>query len=132
MSAAFITITAQLAHDPELRTSDKGTEMCTLVLPVRTGWGNNKITTWWRATLFGKRAKVADRHLRKGSWVCVSGPASVYEYDGKDGRRFRPQLTCSEFHFVGPKQDDGGYSSKPASGGSYGGRPPAPGKADAP
>ena len=116
MSAAIITITARLARDPEIKTSGKGTQMCTLVLPVDTGWGDNKTTTWWRATIFGKRGEAAAQYLRKGSWVCVSGPASVREYDGKNGKGYSPELTCSEFQFVGPKQDDGG-----SGGGGYGG-----------
>lgn len=130
MSAAIITITARLARDPELKTSGKGTQMCTLVLPVDTGWGDNKTTTWWRATLFGKRAEVAGQYLKKGSWVCVSGPASVREYEGKNGKGYSPELTCSDFSFVGPKQDDngsgssGGYSGG-SGGGGYGGGGPS-------
>ncbi len=116
MSAAIITITARLARDPEIKTSGKGTQMCTLVLPVDTGWGDGKTTTWWRATIFGRRAEAAAQYLRTGSWVCVSGPASVREYDGKNGKGYSPELTCSEFQFVGPKQDDGG-----SGGGGYGG-----------
>jgi single-strand DNA-binding protein len=105
MAAAIITITARLARDPELRRSTKGTSMVSLTLPVDTGWGDHKTTTWWRATLFGARAESAAQHLRKGSWVCVSGPASVREFEGKNGKGYSPEVTASTWSFVGPKEN---------------------------
>lgn len=123
MSIAQITITARLARDPELKTSGKGTQMCTLVLPVDTGWGDNKTTTWWRATLFGRKAEVAAQYLKKGAWVSVSGPASVREYQGKNGAGFSPEVTCNDFAFVGNKADNnGGYGGGSGSSGTSGGR----------
>ncbi len=82
---AYMTITARLARDPETRTSNKGTSVCKLTLPVDTGWGDNKRTTWWTVSLFGKRAETAGAHLGKGQWVAVSGKPEVRTYEKKDG-----------------------------------------------
>ena len=99
---AHMTITARLARDPETRSSAKGTNICTLLLPVDTGWGDNKTTTWWRVSLFGKRADVAARFMRKGAWCCVSGSPTVREYEKRDGTTgFSAEMVADSFDFVG-------------------------------
>lgn len=103
---AHMTITARLARDPETRSSAKGTNICTLLLPVDTGWGDNKTTTWWRVSLFGKRADVAARFMRKGAWCCVSGSPTVREYEKRDGTTgWSAEMVADSFDFVGNKQD---------------------------
>ena len=105
MSSATIVITGRLARDPELRTTHSGTSVCTLTIPVDTGWGDNKKTTWWKVSLWGKRAEAAGQHLRKKSWVTITGKPSVEEYSKRDGSiGFSPKVDASDFSFVGPKQ----------------------------
>lgn len=107
MSAAHISLTARLARDPESRTTGSGTTVCNLTLPVDTGWGDKKQTTWWTATLFGKKAEVAMRYLQKGSWVAVSGNAQVRTYEKRDGTTgFSAEVTVNDMSFVGPKPED--------------------------
>lgn len=108
MTTANMTLVGRLARDPDVRTSHKGTTVCTLTVPVDTGWGDNKTTTWWRVSLFGKRGESAGQYLRKGSWVSVSGPASVREYDKKDGTKgWSAEVTANDWSFVGPKEGGG-------------------------
>jgi single-strand DNA-binding protein len=103
---ANMTITARLARDPDSRTSAKGTVVTTLTLPVDTGWGDNKHTTWWRVSLFGARAETAAKYLIKGSWVAVSGTPSVRTYTKKDGTDgVSAELSATSMDFVGPKPE---------------------------
>lgn len=118
---AFISVTGRLARDPETRTAGSST-VTTLVIPVDTGFGDRKVTTWWRASLWGKRGEKAAEYLRKGSWVAVSGSASIREYDGKNGRGFSPEIDAQDWAFVGNKSDN----DQPSGGQSYGGGAPAP------
>ena len=121
MGKASITIVGRLARDPELRTTAKGTQVCKLTLPVDTGFGDNKVTTWWSATLFGKRAEVAAKHSKKGDTVMVSGPPTVREYTKRDGDTgWSAELVASDFDFVS--------TGKPAQGNNA----PAPKKKSAP
>jgi len=134
MSSINATIVGRLAKDPESRTTNSGTQMTTCTIPVDTGWGDSKATTWWRVTIFGKRADVVAKHLRKGKWVTFSGPVSVREYTKKDGTKgFSAEMVANDFDFVGNKSDNessggqsGGYSSpspspKPTASSGYGG-----------
>ena len=105
MSVAHMPIVTRLGRDPELRTTSSGKTMCTLSLPTETGWGDNKKTTWWKATVWGKRAEAAAKYLSKGSWVCVQGKAGVEEWTTRENeKRSTPVIEVNDWSFVGPKQ----------------------------
>ena len=117
MSAANITLVGRLARDPESRTSNRGTTIVKLTIPVDTGWGENKTTTWWTAAIFGKQAERAQQYLNKGSWVCVSGNASVRSYEKRDGSTgHSAEVAVDSWSFVGNKQqeDSEPYRESPA------------------
>jgi single-strand DNA-binding protein len=108
MATATIVISARLARDPELRQSNNGNSVCRITLPVDTGFGENKETTWWTATLFGKKAEAVARYLKKGQWVTVTGEPKMRQYTKRDGEvAFSAELVAYDFGFVGNKSDDG-------------------------
>lgn len=114
MGKASITIVGRLARDPELRTTAKGTQVCKLTLPVDTGFGDNKTTTWWSATLFGKRAETAAKYSKKGDTVMVSGPPTVREYTKRDGDTgWCAELVASDFDFVSTGKPQGNAAPAP-------------------
>lgn len=115
MSTIQATIVGRLARDPETKTTNNGTTLTSCTIPVDTGWGDNKHTTWWRVTIFGKRAEVVGKHLAKGRWASFTGAVSVREYTKKDGSKgVSAEMTASDFAFVGNRSDN--------EGGSYGNR----------
>jgi len=123
---AFISVTGRLAQDPETRTAGSST-VTTLVIPVDTGWGDRKTTTWWRASLWGKRGEKAAEFLRKGQWVSVSGSAKIREYEGKNGKGFSAEVEANDWSFVGNKSDNQGGGQDYGGGGqSYSSPAPAP------
>ncbi len=120
------TITGRLARDPETRNTNKGTSITTMTVPVDTGWGDSKVTTWWRVTLFGKRGETAGRHLNKGDWATFSGPVSVREYTKKNGDKgWSAEMTANDFGFVGNKShnSNSGQSRSSSSRSNQGGAP---------
>lgn len=119
MSKATGTIVGRLARDPESRFTGSGTQLVTCTIPTESGWGDSKATTWWRVTLFGKKADIVAKHLSKGRWAMFTGEFSVLEYTKKDGTKgFSAEMTASDFAFVGNKGDgDSGQSSGSGGGG---------------
>ena len=80
--AAGLVVALGLAHASNHRTSGgtRGHPKCLAdvvedgrTIPIDTGFGDRKQTTWWRVVLFGKRAEQAARMLTKGTWVSVTG-----------------------------------------------------------
>lgn len=78
----LITITGYLSRDPELATAGDG-EVCRLNIPVKQGWGDREQTNWFRASVWGKRAKTVSEKCRKGTKVTVVGELVIGEYQGK-------------------------------------------------
>ena len=116
---ASITITGRLAFDPETRKTRGGDTVCNLKIPVDTGWGENKTTTWWKVTIFGKRAEIAAKYLRKRSWVTVTGEPSVETWTRKDGSGdgWSPSVRAHAWDFVGNKADNDSSDDSPAERG---------------
>ena len=81
-----------LGADPETRSFQNGGKVCNLRLAVSESWkdkatGEKKEKTEWvSVAIFGDGlATVAERYLRKGSKVFVSGKLSTRKWTDKDG-----------------------------------------------
>ena len=126
---AYITITARLARDPELRETPHGKSLCKLSLPNDSGWGDNKQTTWWGCTIWGKRGETAAKYLKKGSWVTVTGVPSLRKYHKKDGTEGSSlEVEVNDWGFCGPKPEAQQQSSsnRGGFGGGYNADAPSP------
>lgn len=78
-----IIIAGRLGRDAELRSLQHGDQVCGFTVAVDTRAGREKVTNWWRCSLWGKRAEALAPYLLKGVSVTVSGEFSLGEYDGK-------------------------------------------------
>lgn len=78
-----ITIAGRLGRDAELRSTQGGDQVCNFTVAVDTRQGREKVTNWWRVSLWGKRGEALAQYLTKGSNVTVTGEFSLSEYDGK-------------------------------------------------
>lgn len=78
-----ITIAGRIGNDAELRTTNNGDQVCGFSVAVDTRQGREKVTNWWRVSLWGKRAEALNQYLTKGSNVTVSGEFSLGDYNGK-------------------------------------------------
>ncbi len=113
-----ITIAGRLGKDATRGTTQSGDVVANFSVAVETRNGQNKVTNWWRCSMWGKRADALGRYLTKGTSVAITGEFSLGEYDGK------PQLNCrvSEITLLGGgdqgerQADTGGAASRgPAS-----------------
>jgi single-strand DNA-binding protein len=98
-----ITIAGRIGRDAELRTTQAGDKVCSFSVAVDARDGREKITNWWRVSVWGKRGEALAQYLTKGASVTVAGEFSLGEFDGK------PQLNvrASEIALQGGKQDSG-------------------------
>lgn len=78
------TCIGRLGGDPAVRQSKEGDDIASFTVAVNSGYGNNKATTWFKVSLFGKRAGVS-QYLAKGKRVGVTGEVVLRSYKGKDG-----------------------------------------------
>lgn len=120
-----IIIVGYLGKDPELRYTPQGMAVCNFSIATtekrkepRSG-ETQDITTWFKVTLWGKLAELANQYLSKGKQVYIEGRLRQEEYTDRDGvKRTSLVVNASDMHFLGTKGDEAGgsYSSQPPQG----------------
>lgn len=80
MLQAFIAGT--LGRDAELRDVGQSV-VCSFSVAIEQRVKREKVTTWVRCSLWGRRGEALVSHLTKGSKVSVSGTLTVGVYNGK-------------------------------------------------
>ena len=115
---AHTTIIGHLGQDPELRETPSGMPVASCSVATARKRGQEETTTWWRVSLFGKRAEVLVQYLRKGDPVLFSGEPYLRPWTDKVGNeRVSLELAASDFAFVGGKdrkQQQDAYLPPPA------------------
>jgi len=105
-----LVIIGRLGRDPESRDVAE-TTVCNFSLAVDGGRKDDP-PTWFRVAAWGKLGEGCRRYLSKGRQVCVIGPVSVREYDGRNGeKRFSLEVTAREVEFLAGGKDDGAKGS---------------------
>jgi single-strand DNA-binding protein len=101
MLQAFIAGT--LGRDAELRDVGQSV-VCSFSVAVEQRVKREKVTTWVRCSLWGRRGEALASHLTKGSKVSVSGTLTVGVYNGKP----TIDLSVSEVTLQGRRAGAGG------------------------
>ena len=106
MSFNKITMVGNVGRDPELRRLSDGATVCNFNLAVDETSRDKKgaVTsspTWFRVTVWGERAVVCARSLKKGSAVYVAGRLKPKQWEDKTGeRRFSLEVKASDVRFL--------------------------------
>jgi single-strand DNA-binding protein len=113
-----LIVVGNLGGDPEMKEVN-GQSVTTFSLAVNRRWNNAQgqqvdETTWFRVSVWGRRAEVANEYLTKGSKVLVEGrlkpdaetggPRLWTRQDGTPAASF--EMTADNFSFVGSKGDN--------------------------
>jgi single stranded DNA-binding protein len=78
------TVTGNLGKDAETRqVGDDSVTSFSIASNEKVK--GEKITTWVRASIWGKRGSALAQYLTSGTKVCIVGTASLRSYQGKDG-----------------------------------------------
>lgn len=127
-----IILVGYLGKDPELRYTPQGMAVCNFNVATterrkdsRTSEAQD-ITTWFRVTLFGRRAEVANQYLSKGKQVYIEGTLRQEEWVDRDGaKRTTLAVTATDMQFLGTKGDEAGeaFSSQSPQGQRTSGAP---------
>lgn len=107
-----IILVGNLGRDPELRYTPQGNAVCSFSLATnerrkdKSGEFQDH-TTWFKVTLWDKKAEVAAQYLTKGKPVYIEGRLRMEEWTDRDGRQ-RPSLevTATDMQFIGSRGDD--------------------------
>ena len=116
-----LTIIGNLTRDPELRTTQDGTSVCTFSVAVnrrsRRDAQNQPEADFFRVTAWRQLGENCAKFLAKGRKVAVVGPVSVHTFQGSDGTtRASLEVTADEVEFLSSRNDGevGGYAASAA------------------
>jgi single-strand DNA-binding protein len=109
-----IIIVGYLGRDPEIRYTPDGQAVCNFSIATterrkdRSGDAQD-ITTWFRVTLWGRKAEVANQYLSKGKQVYLEGTLRQEEWTDRDGlKRTSLVVNATDVQFLTPKGDESG------------------------
>lgn len=111
MSFNKITIVGYLGRDPELRYTPQGTAVCKLSVATTERRKNvagepEDHTTWFRITVWGRQAELANEYLSRGRQVYIEGRLRLEEYTNREGsQRISPEVNATEIQFLGQRGD---------------------------
>lgn len=108
-----IVLLGNLVRDPELKKFDgEGSEKCCAKFTVAVGRlyksadGTIK-TDFIPVIIWGKRAEVIAKYMKKGDCISLSGSLRTRSYDDKDGnKKYIAEVIADEFKFVGGKKNN--------------------------
>ena len=104
----YIHIHGRLGRDPELKEykNAKGEPGKLAKFSVGVNRDTGDDTDWFDCTVFGKRAEVVEKFLKKGSEVTVTGHMESRKYEDKNGnKRTAWGVNVIAFDFCGKKSD---------------------------
>lgn len=122
-----ISVIGRLAAYSELKHTASGSAVLEFRIADDVGFGDKKVTNWWRCALWGKQAegKLVE-FLKKGQQVVVFGEATMREWTDKEGvKKLSPELRVNSVQLAGS-------SAGGSSGQTDHGREKADGYAPAP
>lgn len=105
----------RLGNDAEQRFLDSGTAILSFSVAVDVGFGDKKMTQWYRCALFGKRAEGSLKdYLTKGQQVVIEGSPKLNEYTTKDGdSKASIEVNLDDVTLVGGRPDESTQATAP-------------------
>ena len=128
-----LTVIGRLGRDPEMRYMPSGDPVTSFSIATDRAWNDKngqkqKETTWFRCSVFGKQAEVANQYLGKGKMVLVEGrlrvdpktggPSTYTRQDGSVAANF--EIVAENLRFLSPR-DEGGVPSEGGGDADHGG-----------
>lgn len=111
-----IILVGNLGRDPEMRYTPSGQAVCNLNIATNRTWSRDgeqqKETTWFRVTVWGRQAETVHQYLRKGRTVLIEGRMNPDEngnprvWTGNDGQpRASFEVTAQNVRFLGGRAE---------------------------
>ena len=132
-----VILIGNLGRDPEVRSMQNGNKVANLSLATSENWKDKNTgerkekTEWHRVVIFGNLADIAERYLKKGSKVYISGQLQTRKWPDKDGQdKYTTEVVLQgyggELTMLDGRGDSGGGgggqgASEPSGGGDGGG-----------
>lgn len=110
-----VNITGRLGKDIDLRYTQDERAIARFSVAVDRVSKGKKDTDWINVTAFGSQAENANKYLRKGSKVGVSGNIKTGSYEKQDGTKvYTFEVWAERIEFLDSKSDREPAEERPA------------------
>lgn len=107
----------RLAKDPEKRTTQNGTSVCTFTLAVDRRYKNangEREADFFPVVCWRQTADFAAEYLSKGKLAGVIGEMQTRNYDDKNGvKRYVTECVAEDVKILSPKSADAAQTQEP-------------------
>lgn len=105
-----VAIMGCLVADPELRTTQQGTNVCTFRIACERSYtpkGQQRQADFVDIVAWGKTAEFICKFFRKGSMIAIDGSIQTRQYQDKQGnKRTAVEVLANNISFAGAKAAD--------------------------
>lgn len=105
-----VAIMGRLVADPELRTTQQGTNVCTFRIACERSYtpkGQQRQADFVDIVAWGKTAEFICKFFQKGSMIAIDGSIQTRHYQGNDGsNRTAVEVVANNISFAGVKAAD--------------------------
>lgn len=105
-----VAIMGRLVADPELRTTQQGTNVCTFRIACERSYtpkGQQRQTDFVDIVAWGKTAEFICKFFQKGSMIAIDGSIQTRQYQDKQGnKRTAVEVLANNISFAGAKAAD--------------------------
>jgi single-strand DNA-binding protein len=117
-----VVLTGNLTRDPELRSLESGTSVCSLRIASNSRrkehgeWVDKP--NYFSVTVWGAQGENCARFLTKGRPVCIDGRLDWREWVHDDSKREAVEIVAESVQFLGGRDDNangGGSEPEPAA-----------------
>lgn len=109
-----IVIKGRLTKDPELRSTQNGTAVCTVNVAVDRPYSKDKETDFFTVVFWRQTAEFVSKYFTKGQEILVQGEMQSRKYTDKEGNnRIAWEIKADHVEFCGSK-GQGGDDEAPA------------------
>ena len=115
-----VQLIGRLGQDPEMKQTKNGRTLARFSLATTEVYKNSQgerteETQWHPIVVWGERAEIAGKYLRKGKEVALEGKLVHRTYDDADGnKKYITEVVVNEFLMLGKKEDNAAQEAAPA------------------
>lgn len=115
MNLNKVFIAGRLTSDPELRTTQSGTQVASFSVATNRYWRDKdgqrqEGTEFHNIVVWGRQAEVVNQFSKKGSIILIDGRLQTRSWEGKDGQTRRTTEIVAENIQLGPRGGGGSDS----------------------
>ena len=105
-----VAIMGRLVADPELRTTQQGTNVCSFRIACDRNFarqGEQRQADFIDIVAWRQQAEFVSKYFQKGSLIAIEGSLQTRQYQDKNGNnRTAIEFVVDNIYFAGPKQDN--------------------------